>query len=419
MLKAVRDPIWKHIYLSESLFEATLEPCFMRLSRIKQLGPTHMVYPGATHTRASHSYGVYHAAQRLLSALLERGADRWVSSEGKASFLAAALFHDVGHFPYTHSLKELPLKSHETLTAEIVQSGTTACCIEKTGANPAQVAAIIDHRIQTSDTETRFFRSLLSGVLDPDKIDYLTRDAFFCGVPYGTQDIDFIISHLEADKEKGFSLHSHSLIAVESVLFAKYAMYRSVYWHKTVRVATAMMKKALYSALTEGAVSAEELYNQDDEGIYRLIEKRQFTAKEAALMVYERHFFSIAAEIPFDETNPYHLSLEVLKNRTEEEERLAQQFGICPQYILIDVPERISFESDIWIHDTKTSFSSSNTVFKGEQIRTFTQSLRIIRVALARDIVLTQRQREILAENYNIVYNKLYDTIIGGMHDYT
>ena len=106
----IRDVLWGHIYLTPALAALTGSPPFMRLHRIMQLGPALRVYPGATHTRASHSIGVYHLARRLLSHLAEEGADKWLSPEGVKSFLCAALLHDLGHFPYTHSLKELPLE---------------------------------------------------------------------------------------------------------------------------------------------------------------------------------------------------------------------------------------------------------------------------------------------------------------------
>ena len=103
--------------------------------------------------------------------------------------------------------------------------------------------------------EILFYRQLLSGVLDPDKLDYLNRDAFYCGVPYGIQDTEFTLSALEPDSEKGITINSKSIVAVENLLFSKYLMYRTVYWHKTVRIVTAMMKKTLFSALKNDEIS--------------------------------------------------------------------------------------------------------------------------------------------------------------------
>jgi HD superfamily phosphohydrolase len=392
---AVRDPIWKHIYLTEALFEASRSEPFTRLSRIRQLGPTEIVYPGASHTRASHSYGVYHVAKRLLERLIERGAEDWITDEGIAAYLAAALFHDLGHFPYTHSLKELPLKEHETLTAECILREPLYSLIGKTGADPHQTAAIIDNAIHTDDGETLFFRRLLSGVLDPDKLDYLNRDAFFCGVPYGTQDTDFILSRLIPDKERGIVIDAPAVMSVESILFSKYLMYRSVYWHKQVRIATAMMKKALYSGLSEGAFTPEQLYNQDDEGIFNLIEGCTFTGKKAARNLHDRRLYQVVYETPFNGSstaNTTQRQLENLDTRNTHEAELAELFSreigteLDTTDVLIDIPEGISFESNLWITDENKTFSDSSTIFRADIIEQFTRSLRILRIAVSPDI---------------------------------
>lgn len=384
--RAVRDPVWKHIHIIEPLADAMLTPEFVRLSRIRQLGPTEIMYPGAVHTRASHSIGVYEVARRLLEVLEQRGAGEWLTKSGKISWYAAALFHDIGHFPYTHSLKELPLAEHENLSAQIVLIDSIASCISNAGGSPEQTAAIIDNDIPVNDSETLFYRKLLSGVLDPDKLDYLNRDAYYCGVPYGVQDTDFVLECLYPDKERGLTIDSRGILAVENLLFSKYLMYRSVYWHKQVRIATAMMKKTLYAALNKKIIEAEELYQQDDNGIYELLEKvsKENTFPEiiCAKGVKNRNLYTVIEEIPFDETNDFHKSLENLDTRYFVELDFAQKLGIPPEDILIDVPERISFESDLWIKDENVVFSESSTVFSNETVKSFTSSLRKIRIAV-------------------------------------
>lgn len=391
--QAVRDSLWGHIYLTPELEETTHTPVFNRLYSIKQLGPTEIVYPGATHTRASHSFGVYHIALRLTDSLLAKGAGEWVTKEGTAAFMAAALFHDLGHFPFTHSLKELPLKDHEDLTADAILAEPLKSLIAKTGADPQQVAAIVSDSIQTTDTETLFFRKLLSGVLDPDKLDYLNRDAFFCGVPYGIQDIDFILAHLVPDKQKGVMLDSQGIMSVEHLLFSKYLMYRAVYWNKSVRTATSMMKKALYSALEQKLVAPEELYAADDDSIYRLLLSQDFKEKKCAALLKERKLYRIVAEIPFDENNSEHKKLENLEYRTEREEQLARANSLEPQDVIIDVPERISFETDLWIYSENKPFSESSTVFGKETVRNFTHNIRKIRVCASPDCKLSQKEK--------------------------
>lgn len=384
--RAVRDPLWKHIHIPEALADAMTTPDFIRLSRIRQLGPTEIVYPGAVHTRAGHSIGVYGVARRLLETLEQRGASEWITEKGKVSWYAAALFHDIGHFPYTHSLKELPLAEHENLSANIVLKDSIAACILRAGGDAEQTAAIIDKDIETQDTETLFYRRLLSGVLDPDKLDYLNRDAYYCGVPYGIQDTDFAIDRLLPDKEKGIIIDSSGILSVENLLFSKYMMYRSVYWHKQVRIATAMMKKAMHSALTKKLIEPEELYQLDDNGIYELLEnvsrKNDFSEIICAEGVKNRKLYSVIDEISFDENNPMHCKLEDLNSRACIEQELAEKLGIPLEELLIDVPERISFESDLWISDESVDFSNSSTVFSPQTVKSFTSSLRKIRIAV-------------------------------------
>jgi len=410
-LHAIRDPIWGHIYLDDALYDATKTPPFIRLSDIKQLGPAHLVYPGATHTRASHSIGVYYVAHRLIHSLTNRGASSLVTQTGEKSFLAAALFHDIGHFPYTHSLKELPLKAHETLSAEIILSEPIKSLIGKAGGNPYMSAAIIDTR-EPSDNETQFFRSLLSGVLDPDKIDYLNRDAFFCGVPYGAQDADFILSKLIPDKEHGVCLDSDGILSVEHVLFSKYLMYRSVYWHRQVRAATAMMKKSVFAALTQGLLSEEALYSFDDKGIFLALTSQASGAQASCMLaqsIRDGQIFPIVYEIPFDSKNPFHTLLEDIAERTEVEAQLAEKLSLPFEHVVIDVPERISFESTLPILDakpTQTAFSQSSTVFEKSTVALFSQKLRKIRCA----IKLPQnhpRYDSRIEDFFSLYYNKV------------
>jgi HD superfamily phosphohydrolase len=390
---AVRDPVWKHIWLTPALRDITLSEPFLRLYRIKQLGPTEYVYPGATHTRASHSLGVYHLAHKMLRVLLQRGADRWVTDIGCNSFLVAALLHDLGHFPFTHSLKELPLEDHEILTSRMLDNEPLKSLIVAAGADPVMTGAIIDKHKDISGadaTETVFFRNLLSGVLDPDKLDYLNRDAYYCGVPYGIQDTDFILSRIQPDRNLGIVLDSKAIMSIESILFSKYLMYKSVYWHKQVRIATAMMKKTLYTALEMKIIRPESLYSLDDSSIYSLIESLDFPEKELASSVRNRSFYPVIAEYHFSPDDANMKVLENLEKRSEAERILAEYLtlvtgtAISKTHILIDIPEQISFESDLFIVDENRIFSESSTVFSGNVVNAFTASLRMLRIAIHR-----------------------------------
>ena len=397
-MQIVRDPLWKNIEISQDLLDITNTKEFTRISNIKQLGPTHFVYPGATHTRFAHSLGVYHIATKLIHNLQKKGASDWTTTEGVLAFQIASLCHDLGHFPYTHALKELPLKDHEELTGEIVLNSSITPLIQKAGTEPEFVAGIVDKNIKTDNKEILFYRQLLSGVLDPDKLDYLNRDAFYCGVPYGIQDTEFTLSALEPDSEKGITINSKSIVAVENLLFSKYLMYRTVYWHKTVRIVTAMMKKTLFSALKNDKISPEKLYSLFDESLFDTIEKSYKNSPEVwhcGKQILDKKFYSVILEIPFDEKNQNHQLLENLENRSKLEEKISIECGCKDYQVLIDIPEKISFESDLWIKDEKTEFSKSSTVFTPETVKSFTEKLRFIRFAFDTDILNSKTDNEI------------------------
>ncbi|MDR1837510.1 MAG: HD domain-containing protein [Treponema sp.] len=385
--------------MTEKQAELTESAPFMRLCRILQLGPVYLVYPGATHTRASHSIGVYHLGRRLLQNLAERGASVWLSPEGVKSFLAACLLHDLGHFPYTHSLKELPLVSHESLTGAVILKEPAKTLAGNTGADPYLCAAIVDKEMAGSGAELLFYRKLLSGALDPDKLDYLNRDARYCGVPYGAQDVDFILSRLYPNKERGTDIDSRLIPNVESILFSKYLMYRTVYWHRQVRAATAMVKKALINGLESGKITGEELYNLDDTGLFTLLGER--TGDPIVEAVQEGRIFVTAAEISYEQPLPglspegcasamsgSYIDLAKIRDiscRKRLEEQLARELNkagleIRGEEIIIDIPEPVSFETGLFVTDEGRSFGESSSAFKTETVNAFIKTLYTVRI---------------------------------------
>ena len=397
----IRDILWGHVYFTPELAALTDSAPFMRLHRILQLGPVYRVYPGATHTRAGHSIGVYHLGRRLLQNLAERGmadgsvSQNLLSCEGVMSFLCACLLHDLGHFPYTHSLKELPLRSHESLTGSIILSEPMKSLIGACGADPALTAAIVDKELSCTggsaegggnsacdtNTELHFYRKLLSGCLDPDKLDYLNRDARYCGVPYGAQDVDFILSRLYPDPQRGADIDSRLIPNVEAVLFSKYLMYRTVYWHRQVRSATSMIKKALINSLESGEIADGDLYNLDDQSLFFLL--RGKTSGTLVETVWNGGLYSTIAEIPFNEAD--HACLKDIHGRSRREELLAGEFRragvpLGRDDLIIDVPEPVSFETGLFVLDENCSFTESSSAFKTETLLSFVKTLYTIRI---------------------------------------
>lgn len=381
--ESIRDPLWKDIHLSHQLKRIFGVPCVQKLGRIKQLGPTFHLYPGAVHTRLDHSLGVYYVSSQILVGLLKQEkrskTETPFTEEGMQTFLCASLLHDIGHFPYAHSLKELPLKSHEEIAGDLVEGDDLLRrAIIDAGLSPARVAAIIDEKRPSQDKEIKLYRSLLSGTLDPDKLDYLNRDAFFCGVPYGMQDVSYITDKLVVAEEK-IALLEQALGSVEHLLFSKYLMYRNVYWHKTTRSATAMIKKAVLLSLNNQSLKAEQLYTLDDEQFSHLGQKHS----PLFSMVRDNQLYPCRYEKPFEQDSPEESRLLDLRTRTSFEEMLADRLGVPSHHLIIDIPEPISFESDIPIlteEGSLSSFSLLDQIFSHDIGRVFTKSLRKFRI---------------------------------------
>lgn len=389
----VRDPVWRHIYLSPALAAITATSEFQQLTRIRQLGPSYLVYPGATHTRFNHSLGVFYIARRILHKISGDPLCPPISVEAGKAFLCAALLHDLGHFPYTHSLKELPLMEHEQLTARLLLGpGISSLIRNELGTDPELVAQIVDVERPASHELTGLFRNMLSGPLDPDKLDYLTRDAYFCGVPYGTQDIDFILSRIRTAGDKGLALEESGISALEHLLFSKYLMYRSVYWHRGVRIATGMIKKALHLGLAEGVLAPEDLYGLDDDSFYEHISrKRHFEPFHLVDDVHNGQIFALVAQTAFDEGNRAHKALCDLATRSSAEaalrDRIADAAGVevRPHELIVDIPEAVSFEVHMPVlrgDGQFVDYPQSRTVFTAGVVKDFTRTLRVIRLAV-------------------------------------
>jgi HD superfamily phosphohydrolase len=184
--------LWNNIRVDALALQLVDTPVFQRLRYVRQLGLAYLVYPGATHTRFEHALGAYHLARLTLSLLDERGELAGVSIEERAIVQAAALLHDVGHYPFSHALEEIGALHHEEVAAPLVLAGPVADALRRAlGASaPERILALIRGNSESP------LQGLVSGSLDLDKIEYLKRDALMCGVPYGEIDVDRLTNSL-------------------------------------------------------------------------------------------------------------------------------------------------------------------------------------------------------------------------------
>ena len=388
----VKDPLWQNIPMTREIKSLTEEEDVQKLARVKQNGPSYHIYPGAVHTRLSHSIGVYHLGRQILLSLSRKSESLPFTQKGMMSFLCSCLLHDIGHFPYAHSLKELSIREHEEIAGEMITSRPSLTkAVEKTGADANMVAAIIDKDLLTGDEETIFYRNVLSGTLDPDKLDYLSRDGFFAGVPYGRQDTDFIISSLSYRNNR-LCLEKEAVGSVEQILFSKYMMYKALYWHKGVRSATAMIKKALITAIDEGSIVFEDLYGLDDNEFVMLCKERKYKSGSLEMVEKVEHnqLFERKVFKDYDPRGTIEVNGKKPGDRKEMEEaiwnRLSKKYNyLKPWEVIIDIPEPISFESHIAIVDQEgkvEEMAEGDMVFTGEVSSLFQKSLRKVALYL-------------------------------------
>jgi len=335
----LRDPVWNNIRVDELTLKLVDTEVFQRLRYVRQLGWTYLVYPGATHSRFEHALGTYHLSRRTLALLCEAEDSASIGDDEQAIVRSAALLHDVGHYPFSHALEEIGALHHEDVARPLILDGAVGSLVsERLGDDaPGKIFDLIRGRSESA------LQGLISGSLDLDKIEYLKRDAFMCGVPYGEIDVDRLTNSLVLvdDPETGkrsLGVQEKALSALESLLFAKYQMYRNVYWHHAVRSATAMYKRLVEDAVRAGVVDVDSLARHTDEGLMHTIESERATPLLAALK--ERRLYKRAAEWPAAELDVDKVEWIATdrKRVAEVENELAKEFGLAPGELLLDYP---------------------------------------------------------------------------------
>ncbi|AEL24694.1 HD domain-containing protein [Cyclobacterium marinum] len=229
--KIINDPVYGFINIpSELIFAVIDHPYFQRLRRIKQLGLTDMVYPGALHTRFHHAIGAMHLMSITLDQLRNKGIE--ISDQEYEAALLAILLHDIGHGPFSHALESILLKGqhHETLSLLFFD--------ELNKQFNGQLSMAKD--IFVGSYERKFFHQLVSSQLDIDRLDYLQRDCFFTGVSEGTIGADRIIKMMTIINDE-VVIEEKGIYSIENFLNARRLMYWQVYLHKTTVCAEKML----------------------------------------------------------------------------------------------------------------------------------------------------------------------------------
>lgn len=354
--KTIQDTVHGSVKFSGPFLELIDCPEIQRLRGIKQLGLTNLVFPGANHTRLEHSIGAYHVAEKMAQQLQ-------LEEEEKKTVKAAALLHDVGHAPFSHTLEFIleneDGKDHMDVTQELIKGErkienrdypTIPEILEKHEINPEKVAELIKekedhikltdlnvHEGQSYFGEERYMYQMIHSSLDVDQLDYLLRDSHYTGAAHGVIDLERLIQTVE--------IHNGDLVvskggvaAVEGMLVARGLMYSSVYFHKTARIAELMLAKAVDKVET---IPDDFFCMSDDEFMAYLRNQGGFQQEVVERLKYRRLYkkclsldrdqISEAKGVELDEIGK-------LKNIRELERRIASRANMDENDVLVDVP---------------------------------------------------------------------------------
>lgn len=293
---SVRLPPRRDVPLSGRMSDVIDHPVFQRLRRVRQLGPLSLIYPGATHSRFEHSIGVYGVALEYLRALMRDPLSASLTDADIQVCLLAALLHDLGHYPYAHNLEAshvagVQMPRHEELAADLIYGRlavgdhvgeTLASLIERRFdvSADAVIGLIATPASSHGRPERRLVASVISSGIDADKSDYLERDAYHMGLPFGEQfDRQRMLSTLVIHpNEDRIALTMSGRMAAESFVFARYAMFSEAYWHHTARAIAAMVEEALRDVQRQTPWAHDalvrQIIQQDDEEFLQAMRER-------------------------------------------------------------------------------------------------------------------------------------------------
>lgn len=411
----IRDAVWGDIPIHRKELMIIDSVPFQRLRRVQQLGFTSWTFPGAHHSRFEHCIGVYHITRLALLRLVKLGGYQY-NFEEINTVLAAALLHDIGHYPYSHAVEELDLnviRNHEIIGREIVMGPEIGPILrDEWGVQPEKVAAMItknEDNIKLSQME-HALGQLISGALDTDKLDYLMRDSRYCNVPYGMVDVQRLIDALRIwpesadqvgpDTAMQLVIDEKGVGALQSLIFARYLMFYNVYWHHTGRIATAMFLRALQEALEAGAFSATDLERSDDASVIFLVQnttKPGSIAHELVTDMRNRRFFKRALSI--SEDDPFFPQLAYLKTDPDRRKRVEEAWcnklseltgrELRGYEVLLDIPEPKGFEMVLDVVCERPPYGMSNPVpwgnvsgFDNEDMRKFHRHVRQVHIVV-------------------------------------
>lgn len=350
--KVFKDPVHKYIYVQDPLIWDVINTReFQRLRRIRQLGTSYLTFHGAEHSRFSHSLGAYEIARKIINQFERNEYEGWPKGE-RMLCLCAALLHDIGHGPFSHSIEKVFGEHHETWTCRIILGDTEVNRVLK------QADASLPERIAQVIRKTypeEIVVSLVSSQLDADRMDYLLRDAYCTGVNYGMYDLDRILRVVRPYQGK-IVVKESGMHAVEDYLMSRYQMYWQVYFHPVTRSSEILLRHIFFRAkdlftegyrfaflpvplqrLMDGTLEVEDYLRLDEPLVQATFEmwtdERDPVLSDLCRRFLNRRLFKYASPEWMDDAG------------LEKLERFGQQEGFDPKYYLhVDFPKDMSYD---------------------------------------------------------------------------
>jgi len=404
--KIIHDSVHGSIRVDGPALSVIETPELQRLHSIHQLGLAYLVYPGANHTRFEHSLGTFAVARRICSSLN-------LSKDEGALVECAALLHDVGHLPFSHTL-EFVLHDqfkidHEEISKRLIRGeksvvsdtdgkilgkfDSVAEALEKHEVDPREVAKLLDKTAAASVQRTiggskgqayfnsrRYMSQIITGPVDADQLDYLKRDAHYTGVAYGVIDLDRLYETLQIFNGD-LVVDRGGLSAVEGMLVARALMFSSVYFHKTVRIAELMLAKAV-ERLGVGEVGT--ISSTTDSGLLAHLASKGGYFEEIATLIKYRRLYKKAyalrmADLSHEDLEEVELFGDMRSRRSLEED-IARRAGVDPGRVVVDIPSPELMVSEPRISLTNLRVIDDGKVRMLHRISPIAASLQLRRV---------------------------------------
>ena len=321
-LKNIRDSVHGNLYLDEFEIRLVDTPQVQRLRRVKQLGFTYLVYPGANHSRFEHSIGTMHIASKIADSV---GLDEYT----KKMIRSCALLHDIGHGPFSHVSEGVMETSHEYQTSKVIKESEISDILSEM-FDPQEVIDIIHGKGPLGH--------IISSELDADRMDYLVRDSYYTGVAYGMIDIERLVSSMKL--ENNLVIESKGIQAAESALIARYLMYPSVFQHHTTRIINSMFRRCMKWLFDADAVNSSTIYKYDDADITAIARSHDGLIKDIINRLDNRNLFKRVFNIKLSDLEEPKDVFRINERKIKKIElEIAEDLGSPSEYTILDIPE--------------------------------------------------------------------------------